>query len=148
MFVLQERIRTVYDPETRTEVSLERAGPGTEYYDAVCSSPELGRFVFFVSLESKYRDSHASDMPTIKIHSRNLDSAFRKKNMLDSDYNSHLVRYLVSGVVEISRDYPLTRSPIIYSDYEEEVACGREFVYCMPSDEDLLQMSKRILRSP
>jgi hypothetical protein len=147
-FVLtKDRIRSAVDLETNARLVIDGT-PEIEYLKAKFESPEI-RFSVTLMIESKFPDRPfvANDQtnPAIMIFARDLNLFFQAKKMLDFDYNTKLVEYVVRMIAFINRHYPISRSPYLWSDYDD-LASGRKplngrFLYRMPSDDELLKMS-------
>jgi hypothetical protein len=147
-FVLtKDRIQSAVDPETSARLVID----GTteiEYLTAKFESSETHLSVP-LTIESKFPDRpfipNDQTNPSIKIAAGNVNFAFQAKKMMDFDYNSKLVEYVVRMIAFVNKHYPLSRSPYLWSDYDD-LASGRKplngrFLYQMPSDEELLKIS-------
>ena len=138
----EHRIRSARDPESGATMVIN-SSPQIEYKSVEFSSPEVTLDLEIV-IRRKFSDlpnfPNDPTNPSLMVSAGYLNLALRKRNLLDFNNNTTLVRFILRMVAFINKKYPLSTSPFLWSDYDD-LAKRLSFVYQMPSDEELLKIS-------
>jgi hypothetical protein len=148
-FILtRDRDRSAIDPDTSARMVINRP-PAEGVVEVKFTAPGIS-LRLMLSLRQKFPERRVWDAtnPGIMINAGNLNfllSRGRQFANFDFDRKTQFVESLIRMMAFINKHYPLGPAAYFWSDYEDYVSgrkgVGAQFVFRMPSDEELLRFS-------